>query len=278
MRMSFLNLRLLCLLLTFAPAAAAAERAFSWTQAPAKGDYIGVELNPYNLGKYLHQCEINRPEIVNEVNAALRKGDYYRKSTKDQKGKPVKVTINVNPDYMLRIVTWRNETCDTCNGTGRRDLPFAKFTKNIQTAIRCTDCMGKGMHENKTTEKYFILSPEDFEDPKEGRRIMRNRAYSNAPDGADVWVERLVSKNPMERLRACEWLDENYVRVGMDFQDIMPMLKKARYHEANEKKRIMVWQFWAGKDLRDQRERAFYRIYVNSKTGKISQKGFYAGK
>lgn len=254
------------------------ERAFSWTQAPAKGDYIGVKLNPYNLGKYLTECEINRPEILNEVRDALATGKYYRKSTKDQKGKPVKITVNANADYMLRIVTWRNETCMECNGTGRKELPFAKLTKNVNTGIRCMECKGKGYFENKTTEKYFVLSAEDFEDPKEGRSIMSQRAYSGAPQGAAAWVERLVSNNPRERLDACLWLDENYVREGVEFQSIMPMLKKARYHEANEKKRVMVWQFWAGKDLPDERERAFYRIYVNSKSGKVTEKGFYPSR
>lgn len=265
----------LCLFLLAFPARCG-ERAFSWTQAPARGDYIGVRLNPYNLGKYLNECEINRPEILNEVKSALDRGEYYRKSTTDQKGKAAKVTINVNPDYMLRIVTWRNETCVSCNGTGRKDLPFQKFTKNVQTGIRCMDCKGKGYLENHTTEKYFILSGEDFENPEEGRRIMANRAYAGAPQGATTWVERLVSRNPAERLDACVWLDENYVKVGAEFQSIMPMLRKARYHEANEKKHIMVWQFWAGKDMPGERDRAFYRIYANSKNGKVTKKGFYA--
>lgn len=254
----------------------AGERAFSWTQAPAKGDYVGVRFNPYNLGKYLAQCQVNRPEIVGEVHEELAKGGYYRKSTKDQKGTGVKLTVSVNPDYMLRIVTWRDETCETCNGTGKKELPFGKFTKNINTAIKCQDCKGKGFHPNHTTEKYFIISAEDFEDPKEGRRVMSDRSFSDAPRGAENWVERLVSRNPRERLDACVWLDENYVQVGNEFQSIMPMLKKARYHETNEKKKTMVWQFWAGKDMNDERNRAFYRIYANSKTGKITQKGFYA--
>lgn len=256
----------------------AGERAFSWTQAPARGDYIGVKLNPYNLGKYLSECEVNRPEILEEVKTALENGEYYRKSTTDQKGKAAKITVNVTPDYMLRIVTWRNDTCQKCKGTGRQALPFAKVSKSIQVAKKCLDCNGKGYLENHTTEKYFILSAEDFENPKEGRKIMAEKAFSGAPRGAEDWVERLISKDPETRLEACEWLDENYVRVGIQFQTIMPMLKKARYQEANEKKRIMVWQFWAGKDLPDEKDRAFYRIYVNTKSGKVTKKGFYAAR
>lgn len=253
----------------------AGERAFSWTQAPGRNDYIGLRFNPYNLGKYLEQCELNRPEILNEVKRALDEGNYYRKSTKDQKGRNARITINVNPDYQLRIVTWRNEPCDNCNGSGRKELPFGKATGGVSAGLNCVECKGKGYFEGKTTERYFIISPEDFENPREGRRILANRAYQGAPRGADTWVERLVSGDPAERLAACEWLDENYVKIGAQFTDIVPMLRKARYHEANEKKKIMVWQFWAGKDLPKGKDRAYYRIYANSKTGKITRKGFY---
>lgn len=256
----------------------AGERAFSWTLAPGKGDYIGANLNAYRLGKYLHECEINRPEILADVKEALRDGKYYRKATTDQKGKPARITVNISPDYMLRVVTIRNDTCTACKETGRRNLPFERISGNVGVAIKCPQCKGKGYFENNQTEKYFILSAEDFENPREGRRIMKDKAFSGAPPGAEEWIERLVSKDPHDRLEACEWLDQNYVQVGAEFQNLMPMLKKARYHEANEKRRIMVWQFWAGKDIPSERNRSFYRIYVNSKSGKVTQKGFYAAQ
>lgn len=107
---------------------------------------------------------------------------------------------------------------------------------------------------------------------------MAQKAFSGAPAAAPQWVERLASGNPRDRLAACAWLDENYVREGAFFQDIMPMLKKARYFDSNEKKRTMVWQFWAGKDLPEERDRAYYRIYADSKSGKITSKGFYSGR
>ncbi len=254
----------------------AGERAFSWTHAPARGDYVGVALNTYNLGKYLNECEVNRPEILRDVKMALEDGEFYRKATTDQKGKHARITVNVTPDYTLRIVTVRNDTCQACKGTGRLMLPFESMTRTVGVARKCRECDGKGYLENNTTEKYFILSAEDFENPKEGRRVLSEQAYAGAPRDAEEWVERLVSKDPRERLEACEWLDEHYVRVGAQFQSLMPMLKKARYQESNEKQRMMVWQFWAGKDLSDARDRAFYRIYVNTKSGKVTKKGFYA--
>lgn len=251
------------------------ERPFSWTNAPAKGDYIAIDMNAYHLSKYLAECELNRPEVVAEIHAAFKEGRYYRKSTKDQKGRPVTITAHVNPQYMFRIVTWRDDTCPKCNGTGKREIPFDQITKNLQANFNCLDCKGKGVIENNSTEKYFILSPEDFAQPTEGRQIMKDRAFAGAPAGADVWVEKLASKNPKDRLDACVWLDANYVRVGTEFQNIMPMLKKARYHEANAKRRIMVWQFWAGKDIPVERNRAFYRVYADTKTGKVTKKGFF---
>lgn len=254
------------------------ERGFTWTGAPRSGDYVGVDLNPYRLSKYLAECEINRPEIVDDVKYALEDGDYYRKKTTDQKGKHARITVHVTPDYMLRIVIIRNDTCKTCKGTGRKNLPLDKVTQGVGVGMKCYDCKGLGYYEDNKTEKYYILSAEDFANPKEGRKVLKRQAFADAPSETEQWIEKLISKDPYERLDACEWLDRNYVRVGTQFQNLMPMLKKARYQEANEKKKIMVWQFWAGKDIASERERAFYRIYVNTKSGKITKKGFYSAQ
>lgn len=250
---------------------------FSFTYAPARGAYIPFEFNVYTLGKYLEQCQVNRPEVLNEVKKTLSNGDFYRKRTQDQKGKGTLLTVHVDPSYTLHIVTYRNEDCPSCGGTGSKKLPFDKVSRHVGFNIGCVDCKGKGVWENYTTEKLFTLSSEDFENPDMGRQIMEERAYSNAPHGAEDWVEMLVSKDPQRRLDACLWLDQNYVREGMFFQDVMPMLKKARYQDTNNKKRLMVWQFWAAKDLPNERQRAYYRIYADTKTGKITQKGFYSG-
>lgn len=256
----------------------AGEKSFSWSYAPGKGDNIAIRMNPYSLGKYLAELQVNRPEIVNDVKSLLANGEYYRKRTKDQKGEGTILTVYVDPEYMLHIVTYRDEPCPQCKGTGKRAAPFDKVSKHVSVNFNCLRCQGAGKLKDFTTEKYFILSPEDFEDPEEGRRIMSHRAYAEAPKGAEAWVERLASANPKERLEACLWLDQNYVRTGSFFQDIMPMLKKARYYDQNEKRKIMVWQFWAGKDMPEERNRAYYRIYADSKSGKITEKGFYAGR
>ena len=253
------------------------EKAFSLTSAPGAGDYIRVNLNPYNLGKYLAERQMNRPEIVAEVKAKLAAGEYYRKRTRDQKNKGTQLTVYVDRDYLLHIGTFGNETCPDCNGTGSRAKPFDKISSHVSMQFRCLKCNSEGIIRNTVTERYYTLSPEDFENPAEARILFTEKAYARAPAGAEQWVDRLASQNPRERLAACEWLDKNYVHVGMFFQEIMPMLRKARFHEANEKKKMLVWQFWAGKDIPNERKRGYYRIYADSKSGKIIRKGFYSG-
>jgi hypothetical protein len=253
----------------------AGDGSLSWTMAPKEGRYLGINLGVYSLGKYLAECQVNRPEILNEVKSNLREGGYYRKRTRDQKNRPTTLTVYVDPSYMLHIVTHRNDTCPDCNGTGTRAAPFDKFTARLEVRFACLRCKGEGEIKDNQTERYFLLSSEDFENREEGREVMRSRNYAEATRGAEQWVERLASRNPGERLEACLWLDDNYVRAGVFFQDIMPMLKKARYYDTNDKRKIMVWQFWAGKDLPGEEDRAYYRIYADSRTGKITEKGFY---
>lgn len=256
----------------------ALDKTFSWTMAPGSGDAIGVDLAPFQLSRYLGECEVNRPEIVNEVKERLDKGEYYRERTRDQRNRATTLTVYVDSDLVLHIVTWRREKCPECGGTGTRAQPFKQMTGRVGLRFKCLKCDGEGEIPNYVNERYFTLSSEDFSDPRIGRAVFARRAYANAPSGAEQWVERLASADPRERLAACEWLDQNYVKRGAFFQDIMPMLRKARFHEANEKRKMLVWQFWAGKDLPDERRRAYYRIYADSRDGKIVRKEFVSGR
>jgi hypothetical protein len=261
----------------------ALERGFSWTYAPAQGDNIRAELAAFPLSKYLEVCQVSRPDVVNEVKSLLADGKYYRKRIVDQKGKGTLLTIYVDSDNILHIVTFRDETCPDCKGTGKRAELFGGaiptgITRNVAVRFKCLKCNGEGVLKNYTNERFFTLSPEDYEDVESARRYFALRAYSDAPPLTRQWVERLASPNPRERLAACQWLDQNYVRTGMFFQDIMPMLSKARYHETNEKRKMLVWQFWAGKDVPNERKRYYYRIYADAKTGKVARKGFFSEK
>ena len=268
---------LLVLFLVCMGKGASGEKAFSFTLAPGAGDNIPANLNSYHLGKYLAERQMNRPEIVADVKAHLSAGKYYRKRTRDQKNKGTTLTVYVDKDYLLHISTFGNEECADCKGSGSRAKPFDKLSSRVAVQFRCLKCDGEGVVRNAVTERYYSLSSEDFEDPVAARAIFAAKAYAGAPPEAEQWVERLASQNPRERLAACEWLDRNYVQVGAFFQDIMPMLKKARFHEANDKRKMLVWQFWAGKDIPNERKRGYYRVYADSKSGKIVRKGFYSG-
>ncbi|MDR3211307.1 MAG: hypothetical protein LBU79_05260 [Planctomycetota bacterium] len=251
------------------------EKSFSFTSAPGSGDNIAVNLASFRLGKYLEECEANRPEVANTAKQLLQEGKYYRKQTRDQKNRPTLLTVYTDRDYILHIVTNRNETCTVCEGTGTRAKPFENVTRRVGFRLRCLACDGKGYLPHYTTEHFFTLSPEDFENPEEGRAVFANKAYAQAQPGTEEWVERLSSADPRERLAACRWLDENYVREGVFFQNILPMLKKARYYEENKERKLLVWQFWAGKDIPEERKLAYYRIYADSKSGKVTRKGFF---
>lgn len=275
--MNRLLLGSLSLVLLMSLSASAMDKGFSWSYAPADEDRAGADLAAFQLSKYLEQCQVNRPEIVAEVKAKLKAGEHYRKRTRDQKNRGTLLTVYVDRDNILHIVTYRNETCPDCEGSGTRAKPFDNVTGRLAVRFRCLKCNGEGEVKDYVNERYFTLSSEDYENPEEARERFKQKAYAGAPQGAERYVEMLASNNPQDRLEACVWLDQNYVRTGMFFQDIMPMLRKARYHEANEKKRMLVWQFWAGKDLPGERKRGYYRIYADSRNGKVVRKGFYSG-
>lgn len=254
------------------------EKGFSWTYAPAGGETEKADISVYSLGKYLAECQVNRPEIAAEIKALLARGEYYRKRTRDQKGVGTLLTAYVDRDLILHVITHRSETCPDCKGTGTRARPFDNLSKHVAVRFRCLKCNGEGRIPNTTTEKLFTLSPEDYEDSQAARALYQQRAFANAPAQAERWVERLASPDPRERLAACEWLDAHYVREGVFFQDIMPMLRKARYHETSEKKKMLVWQFWAGKDLANAGKKAYYRIFADAKSGKVVKKEFASGR
>ena len=254
------------------------DSGFSLTYAPGKGKYAKADLSEYALSNYLAQCEINKPELVNAVRNKLKKGDYYRKGVKDQKKRPTTLTVYVDNNNTLHIVTNREETCPTCKGKGTRASPLGQYGTKLGVDFRCVPCEGKGILPRQTRERYFVLASADYENPREAEKFLKQQSFKNAPRETEQYIEMLASKNPQERLDACVWLDEHYVNIGIPFQQIMPMLKKARYQEVSEEKKLMVWQFWAGKDDQAKRDVAFYRIYADAKTGKINKKGFYRGK
>lgn len=245
---------------------------------PSSGTGGQAAISEQAIFDYLGEAEAARPGIVRDVTLHLRQGRVYRKRVQDQRNRWTLLTVWIDPDRpnTLNLVTKRNERCPDCNGTGNRNWKTERLA-NMPFNTRCLKCKGDGILENEVIERKKSLSSEDYTDPKTARRAARIAAYKDAPPGTEGYVRRLASQQPQERLAACIWLDRHYVRVGAFFQSYLPMLRKARFHETSEKKKKAVWQFWAGKGVPGEHNRSYYRIYVNTRNGKVIKKGFYPG-
>ncbi len=242
------------------------------TVTPPPEERGRAEISEGAVMMYLGKADLARPEIVKAVTASLRSGKTYRRRIVDQSSKWCLTTVWIDRRNTLHIVTCRNEKCPKCHGTGKR-VWDNKRMQGMPFDTRCLKCDGKGFLEHYTVERKYALSPMDFENPEAARRAVAASAYRNAPPEAQRYVEMLAAGDPGQRLRACIWLDRNYVRTGMFFHDIQPMLRKARQRDRNKK--VMVWQFWAGRGLPDEYARTYYRIYAHTKSGRIFKKGFY---
>jgi len=240
--------------------------------APSPDERGRAEISQTAVHNYLAQADLARPEIVQAVTVVLRQGKTYRERVQDQSNKWCLATIWIDQHNTLNIVTSRNEKCPKCNGTGKRQWDNERM-KNMPFDTRCLKCDGKGFLEHHTEPRKHVLSPMDYEDPQAAEQAVAEAAYQDAPPETERYVAQLADADAKKRLEACLWLDRNYVREGMPFQNIGPMLRKARRRDQDEK--TMVWQFWAGRGLPDEYSRTYYRIYAYTKTGKIFKKGFY---
>jgi len=239
---------------------------------PAQGGK--AEISESAFYGYLEEAEVNRPEISREALLAIREGRVYRRRVVDQKNRWTLLTIWIerSPQNILHIETMRDETCPACKGTGKRQWS-ATVMERMPFDTRCLKCDGKGFLPNAVEERKWVLSAGDYlsEDAASAA------APVDAPPEAQRMIDRLPSSDPRERLQALEWLDRHYVRLGVSFQTLTPMLKKARWYESDAKKKIMVWQFWAGKGMENEKARTYYRIYADRKSGQVTKKGFYPG-
>jgi hypothetical protein len=233
---------------------------------PAAGD-----IAPTALANYLSRHEINTAEVRQGAQAALRAGKTYRKSIKDERGRPTQVGVSLDRRNILVVTTTRRDVCPDCQGSGTRETPL-EMMERANVALRCLRCKGSGTLDRFKVEKKYILNPEDYADPARARAFIRDRSLEGAPPETADWLARLASESPRERAAACAWLDRNYVREGVFFQDLMPLLAKANKREENSK--VMVWQFWAGRGDPALKDRAYYRVYADARTGKINRKGF----
>ena len=104
----------------------------------------------------------------------------------------------------------------------------------------CLKCDGKGHLDHHTVERKYVLSSLDFENQDAAKQAFSRTTLGQIPAETQRQIDLLASTNPRERLQACIWLDKNYVRKGQHFQELLPMLRKARWQESSDKKRLML--------------------------------------
>lgn len=228
---------------------------------------------------FLAEMELARPELVAAVAQAMNEGRRYRQRVRDQKLRWALVTAWLDRDQqdVFNVVVKRDATCPRCRGSqisreGWRGKAHS-LTDRVSVEFQCPECEGTGIIKNDVTKRSWILEPGDYVDAAAAKQRHLADAYEGAPPETRDWVAKLASEDARTRLEACLWLDANYVREGVFFRKYSPMLAKARRHESNAKR--SVYQFWAGRDAPGEEQRAYYRIYVDNESGKITQTGFY---
>ncbi|MBN2713150.1 MAG: hypothetical protein JXR97_12080 [Planctomycetes bacterium] len=245
---------------------------------PTYGENAGgkVKISQSSLYNYMSKAEIARPEIVREAYVNISSGKRFRKHIIDQNNRWCLATVWIDKSNqsVLNITTSRNETCPVCGGTGKRKWSNEQMA-NLPFDTRCLKCDGKGVLDSKTVERKYVLSDLDFDNPQSAKATLNRSTVYDAPPETQRYIDMLAHDDAKQRLQACIWLDQHYVKKGEDFQKIMPMLKKARWHEKSAEKDIMLWQFHAGKGMTGEHNRAYYRVYVSMSKGRIIQKGFY---
>ena len=242
--------------------------------APDKDNVAAVDLSPAAMADYLARSSLATPEVTRDALNAVRSGKTYRQRVKDQEGRGTLATVYVDPDNALHVVTFRTETCPVCQGTGTRPSPFGAMDK-VSVNLRCLRCDGNKTLKNYADERRYLLSANDFTDPAAAAARLQATMMRDAGPEAMKWINALASQDPRERLAACIWLDRNFVREGVRFQTLMPMLEKNRFYEKSDEKKMMAWQFWAGLDLPGEEARVYYRVIADTRTGKVIRKGFF---
>jgi hypothetical protein len=229
-----------------------------------------------SLKRFLAASEIDTSYILAAVSGCLRKGTSFRERIRDRRNRWTVTTIwiDAQESYILHIKTQRTIECPYCNGSGIRKTSFD--LKGIN--IRCPKCEGSGKLKNHKEEKKYILTQADLEYgtlPEVKNRIKTMKAPPLTREEKRM-VAAIASKDPKERVKGMVWLDTNYVRLGVFFHKIMPMLRKAIWIETDEEHGITLYQFRAGKEVVP--EKAYYRIFVDKIRGTVERKGFVSIK
>lgn len=248
-----------------------------------------ADISKEAVAGYLAEFGLNTPGTAGAVTQVVQAGGKYRERIKDEKGNGTTLTAWVDraQQDIFCITFYRDEVCPECKGTGRRSLPTLMDTKISGVAISCLKCNGTGTLKNQFHKNCWVLSGGDFADRKAAEESKHENDLKGAPAGTERYVKQLSSEDPQQRLDACLWLNANYVRPGVFFRDLEPILNRARYKGPAEKEglstKIMgrklgegstVYQLWAGKGLKSESARAYWRIYIEDASGKVQRTEF----
>lgn len=236
------------------------------------------------MSEYLAKNELDTPYIRAAATSAVNRGEPFRERVRDQRARWVLLTIWMDPGErnLLHIKTKRDITCPRCHGSGVRGNTGK--IPDIGVSIRCPECKGSGIVEGHIEEKRYII--ENGSSSRGGlfRSSPRQEATSTLPAPApeeevvspmvQQRFDDLLSKEARVRVQALEWLAHNYLRKETFFQRYMPFLRKARWIETDKVSQLTVYQFHAGLDAIP--EYAYFRVYVDVKSGTVETFGFYA--
>ncbi|GHS91703.1 hypothetical protein FACS1894139_13020 [Planctomycetales bacterium] len=245
-----------------------------------------VKVSRETIVRGLDEIGLNVPGVADNVAYALQNGKQYRERVTDKFSHPTTLTVWVEPqsrNQSLCFSYYRDEKCPDCNGTGQRAMPDFVQGRTMM-AFTCRRCEGTGILKNQSHRRCYLLGTNDFIDPA----ARRETAAAELSPEVNDYARMLADDEPARRLAACEWLDQNFIRVGMFFDDLRPILDRAQYVGRDDDhttltqkvigKRIgdsgqTVYQFVAGRGT-GATNRDYYRIYVDNDSGKVAQKVF----
>lgn len=248
-----------------------------------------AQISKEAVAGYLAEYQLNTPGTAAIITQSVQDGGRYRERIKDEKGNFTTLTawIDRAQQDVFCITFYRDEICPVCHGTGRKAMPTILDTRVSGVALTCLKCNGTGKLENQFHERRWILSGGDYSSKQAAEQSKNEYDLKGAPEGTERYVKMLSSNDPQERLDACLWLEANYVKPGIFFRNIQPILNRARYTgPVNQdslttkilgKRRgegVTVYQFWAGKGLKNEHVRAYWRVYVQDESGNVLRTEF----
>lgn len=248
-----------------------------------------AEVSKEAVAGYLAEYGLNTSGTAAIITQTVQSGGKYRERIKDEKGNFTTLTawVDRTQQDVFCITFYRDEVCPVCNGTGRKAMPTFMDTKVSGVALTCQKCGGKGKLENQFHKRCWVLSGGDYDDPEAARESQQEYDLKGAPEGTGRYVKMLSSNDPQLRLDACLWLQANYVRPGVFFRNILPILNRARYKGPAERESLStkvlgkrlgegstVYQLWAAKGLKAENARAYWRIFIEDASGKVIRTEF----